>query len=183
MAYKIRDQHGMNYLTFTVVDWIDVFTRVEYKNIIIESLKHCQEKKGLKIYAYVLMTNHMHLVVRAADKFPLSDIIRDFKKFTALTLLKQIAINKKESRKEWILPRFELKSKRLSKNEKNQFWQKGNHPIMLYSPDVMWQKIRYIHLNPVRAGIVENAEDYTYSSASNYTEKGGLINVVLMDEF
>jgi len=125
----------------------------------------------------------MHLVVRAAGEFLLSDITRDFKKFTALTLLKQIAANKKESRKEWLLPCFELKTKRLSKNEKHQFWQKGNHPIMLYSPDVMWQKIRYIYLNPVRAGIVGKAEDYAFSSASNYDEKGGLIDVILMDEF
>lgn len=183
MRYKIRDQFGMNYLTLTVVDWVDVFTRPVYKKIIIESLKYCQEEKDLKVYAYVIMTNHIHLVVKAGGEIPLSDIIRDFKKFTASTILKEIKANKKESRREWLLARFEWKKKELSEKRKYQFWRKGNHPIMLYTPDVMWQKIRYIHLNPVRAGIVESAAHYVYSSAGSYVEKEGLIEVVLMDEF
>jgi REP element-mobilizing transposase RayT len=67
MRRKILDQNGFNYLTLTIVDWVDVFTRKECRDIVLESLRHCQAKKGLVIYAYVIMSNHIHLVVQAAE--------------------------------------------------------------------------------------------------------------------
>ena len=178
MRYKIRDQVGMNFLTFTVVDWLDVFTRSVYSNIIIESIKHCQDHKGLIIYAYVIMSNHIHLIGRAGGEMILSDIIRDFKRHTTTTILKAIATNKKESRREWMLNHFKL-----SQAGGHQFWQKGNRPIELYSTNVIWQKINYIHLNPVRSKIVVEPEHYLYSSATNYATGMGLIDVVLIDDF
>jgi putative transposase len=81
-GYKIQDQGALYYVTFQIVSWIDLFTRKVYKNIIIDSLKFCQENKGLEIYAYVILSNHMHLLV-ISDKEMLSDTIRDFKSYTA----------------------------------------------------------------------------------------------------
>ena len=81
--YKITDQHGLNFLTLTVVDWVDVFIRKSYKDILIESLQFCQKKKGLAVYAYVIMSSHVHLIAEATGEIPLSDILRDFKKYTA----------------------------------------------------------------------------------------------------
>ena len=80
--YQIREQNSIHYLTFTVVDWIDVFTRIDYKQSIVQSLNYCIEHKGLEVYAWVLMTNHMHLIAKAKSNYRLSEIIRDFKKFT-----------------------------------------------------------------------------------------------------
>jgi REP element-mobilizing transposase RayT len=81
--YKIWDQNKAYFLTLTVVDWIDIFTRKNHKITLINSLRYCLEKKGLVIYGYCLMPSHLHLIVRAEDSDTLSDILRDFKKFTA----------------------------------------------------------------------------------------------------
>lgn len=59
--YRILEQQGLNYLTLTIVGWIDIFSRQRYRDIVIESLKYCQEHKGLHINAYVIMSNHVHL--------------------------------------------------------------------------------------------------------------------------
>lgn len=80
---KITNQNAMHFLTFTVVGWLDVFTRKYYRDIIVDSLKYCQKEKGLRLYAFVIMSNHMHLVVSTEIEYELSDVIRDFKKHTA----------------------------------------------------------------------------------------------------
>ena len=61
------------------MQWVDVFTRVDYVNIIIDILIYCQKKKVLFIYAYYIMPNHLHLIISTVTN-NLSDIIRDFKK-------------------------------------------------------------------------------------------------------
>jgi len=183
MRYKVLDQFGIQFLTFTVVDWCDVFTRKAYKEIIIESLRYCQEHKGLVSYAYVIMTNHLHLVVRAQGEVPISNIIRDFKRFTGTQLINAVQENQQESRRDWLLHRFAWNAKRVSGNRQFQFWKADNHPFLLYSPQMIWQKINYIHYNPVVAGIVKRPEDYIYSSASNYEGQGGVLEVTLMEPY
>ena len=82
--YKIRNNESLHFITFTVVNWIDVFTRNIYKDIILDSFRYCQRKKGLEIYAYCIMTNHVHMIVAVQDNtFRLVDVIRDMKKYTA----------------------------------------------------------------------------------------------------
>src|SRR5215216_5947569 len=98
--YKIRDQDKLHFITFAVVDWIDVFTRQEYKDILLESLRHCQKEKGLEVYAWCIMSNHIHLIVgRSKEEIKLEDIVRDFKKFTSVQLCKAIESNASESRR------------------------------------------------------------------------------------
>jgi REP element-mobilizing transposase RayT len=80
-SYQIRNQEGIYFLTFQVVGWADIFSRKCYRDIIINSLDYSRKNKGLKVYAYVIMTNHVHLVVRSKDG-NLSDIVRDVKKLT-----------------------------------------------------------------------------------------------------
>jgi putative transposase len=86
-GYQIRDQNGIYFITFVVVEWVDVFTRKDYANLVVESLQYCQKGKGLITYAWCLMPNHLHLIVSAADGFALSAILRDFKKFTSAAIL------------------------------------------------------------------------------------------------
>ena len=178
--YKIKDQHGLNFLTLTVVDWVDVFIRKSYKDIILDSLRYCQKEKGLVVCAYVIMTSHVHLVVEAGGSIPLSDILRDFKKFTAKQILHEIA-NGTESRREWMLHRFAFRGRVAPGNRQYQFWQADNHPIELYTLPVVAQKIDYIHLNPVKEGWVEQADHYLYSSATNYVTGTGLLDVAVVD--
>lgn len=83
-GYAIRDPFGTYFLTFTICGWIDLFTRKVYKDIVIDAFKFTQEQSQLILHAYVIMSNHIHLIAKANDKQKktLSDIIRDFKKFT-----------------------------------------------------------------------------------------------------
>ena len=171
--YKFHNHEATYFISFAVQGWADVFTRNEYKNIVVESLKYCQQNKGLEIFAWCIMTNHLHLIVRAKETYVLPDIMRDFKKYTAKSILTAILENNQESRNEWLIEQF--------KTEKgNRFWQEENHPIELWSGTVIMQKLHYLHQNPVEAGIVFKAEDYVYSSARDYAGEKGLLDIILI---
>ena len=178
-GYQVYDPNALYYLTFQVVDWVDIFTRPEYKKIATDSFIYCRKNKGLELYAYVIMTNHIHLIARAKEGFLLSDIIRDYKKYTANTLLTLIK-EPTESRSDWMLKRFEFAAKRHKRNSEYQVWTHENHAIEIYSDKFLQQKLDYIHQNPVRAAIVESAEEYIYSSAKNYFCNKGLIEIDLI---
>ena len=111
---------GLFFMTLTVVGWLDVFTRPIYVNEIVKSLQFCQEKKGFEIYAYVIMTNHIHLVA-ARTEGEMSDVLRDFKSFTAKQLLNLILENPKESRKDWMEMVFKYHGTATKQNEKYAF--------------------------------------------------------------
>ncbi|WP_094573026.1 REP-associated tyrosine transposase [Mucilaginibacter xinganensis] len=153
------------FATFTVVDWIDVLTRREYSDFIIENLQYCQQHKNLNVYAYVIITNHIHLVANVRDG-SLGEVLGRFKSYTSKKLFELIANNAGESRREWMIKAFEHAGKYNPLNENHQFWQNGNYPVLLYSPAVIDQKIDYIHENPVKAGFVGAAHDYWYSSSN-----------------
>ena len=104
-GYKIIDQGGMYYVSFAVVAWVDVFTRRDYRDIVIESLQHCQQEKGLVIYGWCIMSNHAHLIISAKEN-NVSDVLGGFKKFTSKQIAKAIIEHPGESRKEWMLRIF-----------------------------------------------------------------------------
>ena len=176
--YRVENQNAVYFLTFTVTDWVDVFTRLNYRNIIVESLDYCRKNKGLKLYAWCLMTNHIHLVCSVDQPFRMTDFIRDFKQFTAKKVLHDIQ-TLPESRRDWMLYRFEFAGKFDNRIEKYRFWQDKSHPVELPTNEMIDQRIHYIHQNPVRTGLVAREEDYLYSSARNYA---GLSNVLEIDE-
>ena len=184
MSYKLRDQSGLYFITSTIVGWIDLFIRKKYRDIIIDSLRYCQEHKALRIYAFIIMSNHIHLVVQAGrpDKWPLSAILRDFKKFTANTILDNIDLEP-ELRRSWLTHMFKYYAKYNTNNRVHQVWMQDNHPILLDSQWLIWQKINYIHKNPVVARIVDKPEDYVYSSARNYKWRNRrcILKINLMD--
>tara|TARA_R110002050_G_C8643372_1_gene489529 strand:- start:56 stop:631 length:576 start_codon:yes stop_codon:yes gene_type:complete len=165
------------YLTLTVVDWVDVFTRKNHKTAIINSLRYCAKNKGLNIYAYCLMTNHLHLIVNCEEPFELKDVIRDFKRHTVKQVLFQIQ-NESESRREWMIELFKKNGEQYAANQKVKFWKSGNHTIELYSEKFVWDKINYIHNNPVQENFVSKPEYWLYSSASNYIEGKGILEEV-----
>ncbi|MGN7987731.1 REP-associated tyrosine transposase [Pedobacter sp. 22226] len=176
--YSVTDQNDIYFITTTVVGWIDVFTRKELAQVIIESLNYCQSKKGLIIYAWCLMPSHLHMIVSAEENYRLSDIIRDFKKFTSKKIIRTI-VEIKESR-EWLLDKFSFAGRTNIKNKEYKFWQDGFYPIALYSNEFKDQKLDYIHNNPIESGIVSEAEHYNYSSAINYAGGLGLLEVVYL---
>jgi REP element-mobilizing transposase RayT len=168
---KITEPDGLYFVTCTVVNWIDVFTRLEYRKIVIDSLAHCQAAKGLRLHAYVVMSNHLHMIIsRGETENTLSDILRDFKKFTSKQIIEAIKIVP-ESRREWMLAQFSAAGKHNANNKQYQFWQQDNHPVELRTVKFLEQKLHYVHQNPVRAGLVFQAEDYKFSSACVYRGK------------
>ena len=176
-GYKIRNKDGIYFITFAVIKWINVFNNDKYCEIVIDSLKYCQKEKGLILYSWCLMSNHIHLVISAKDHNP-SDLLRDFKKFTSKKIIEGIVNNPNGIYKDTMLSAFEKAGAANKRNKTYQFWQQNNQPIELFSQKFIHQKVNYIHNNPVKAGIVNKPEDYLYSSAINYLSEKGLIEVV-----
>lgn len=173
-AYQIHKQEATYFLTLTAVESADVLLRPQQKNIICESLNYCVNEKGLEIFAYVIMSSHIHMIARA-KKENLSAIIRDLKKYTSKQIIKEIETSN-ESRKEWMLELFQKGGKKQKIKSKNQVWQYNNHAEEVYSAKFTLSKIHYIHMNPVEAGLVNRPEQYMYSSAIDYAgEKGPVI--------
>jgi REP element-mobilizing transposase RayT len=143
--YKIWDNEKAYFLTLTVVGWIDVFTRKNHKLTIIDSLKYCQKEKGLVIFGYCLMSSHLHLLARAEGNFNLSEILRDFKKFTSKAIINQI-INEPESIRDWMIEYFGQAGANLKGITNYKFWQDGNHAEMITSNKFFDEKLDYIHL-------------------------------------
>ena len=179
--YKVHDQDRPYFITFAVEEWVDAFTRQQYKNIIIDSLRFCQQKKGLILYGWCLMTNHIHLIVGRRGEDNIEDIVRDFKKYTSVHICRAIESNMMESRKGWMLSIFRSAAANSKKHQKYKFWQNEYHPVELFSNEIMNQKLEYVHDNPVKEGIVELPEDYLYSSARDYSGRRGLLEVEFMD--
>ena len=174
--YKIGDQDKLYFITFTVVQWLDVFIRREYRDIFLNSLKYCQQHKGLELYAYCIMSSHIHLIIGRNGKWEVQEIIRDIKKYTSVKLIQAIVENNQESRKDLFLWLFERAGKKNGNNSRYQFWVQNSHPIELSTNIMQEQRLNYIHNNPVEKGLVLQPEDYLYSSARNYA---GLPNKLL----
>ena len=178
-GYTIKEQDKAHFVTATIVDWIDVFSRKTYRDCIIDCFDYCIKNKGMILYGYVIMSNHVHMIIQSNDG-KLSDLLRDFKKFTDKIILDKIQ-TEPESRREWMLERFKLATESHTRNKNFQFWQYGNHAEEIYTEHFLWSKLDYIHMNPVRAGIVYKIEDYVYSSASNYVNGKGILEVELLE--
>jgi len=164
------------FITITIVDWLDIFTRPAYKSVIVDSLNYCIANKGLQVYCWCLMSNHLHMIASASDGSNLSDILRDFKKFTSKDLIRTIK-ETPESRRDWLLNLFWYAGKNDKKIKYYKVWQDGNDVKEIHSTEFLDQKMEYIHNNPVRAEIVANPEDYLYSSARDYSGEKGLVNI------
>ena len=163
--YKFKNQEKLYFVSFAVVYWIDVFIRNEYKNKLLDSIKYCQSNKGLQVYAWCIMTSHLHLIM-GTQKNPMEDILRDLKSFTSHNLRTAIAEHPQESRKEWMIWMMERAGKKNKHNKGWQLWQQNNHPIELWDNYMLDQKLNYLHNNPVEAGFVSRAEDYVYKQCA-----------------
>ncbi len=146
------------FLTFTVHRWYYLFDRHNRRDLLIDSLKYCLANKGLRIYNFVFMLNHIHLIAQSKD---MVGFIRDFKTFTSKAIRENIAANEPH-----ILKLFE-------KSGAYHFWQKTNMPEIIRTEDFYLTKARYIEQNPVRKHYVNRAEDWVYSSANR--EEWGLM--------
>jgi len=176
--YKIHEPDKAYFITMTTVGWVDIFTRKNHKMTIVNSLKYCQQNKGLEIFGWVLMHSHLHMICRASEGFWLTDILRDFKRYTSKKIVEQIE-DEPESREEWLLPLLQKYCEHLKRDQKFKLWQDGNHAKVIYSNPFFYEKLNYIHQNPVQEMIVDKQEEYLFSSARNYAELPSLLEVIL----
>ena len=181
--YKFSDAQGVYFITATVVDWVDVFTRNLYRDILVNSFRFCQKNQGLQIHAWVVMPNHFHMICSFLNNADPGLVIKNIKSFTALSVIDAILNNRSESRKGWMLDIFERHGASKLGNKRFQFWQHENHPILLDSKAIFVQRIDYLHENPMRAGFVYQPQDWLYGSGVDYyTANGhGLLEIVFLE--
>ncbi len=162
-SYKFsEDATELYFVTLTIVEWIPIFAKQKYCEIIIENLEFYRKEQGIKVHFLVIMPDHIHLILSSENN--LGSIIHNLKSYTA----KEIIQNLKHDKRKWILNLLKYYKKQHKTGSNFQVWQEGSHPEMITSTPMLNQKISYIHFNPVKAGFVSSPEDWRYSSAGYY---------------
>ncbi|MEO1067608.1 MAG: transposase [Cyanobacteria bacterium J06638_6] len=168
--YVITEPDAPHFLTCTVVEWLPIFTRPEAVGILSNSWTYLREHSDFKLYGYVVLENHLHLVAQAPK---LDKCIASFKSFTAVKLIELLTRHRAAT----ILRRLHEAKPVYKRDRDYQFWQEGVHAELVFSEIMMRQKLEYIHNNPVKRGYVDNPEHWRYSSARNYLGEPGIIAV------
>ena len=168
--YKIYEPTHPHFVTCTILHWLPIFTRKESVQIILDCLKFLQEKDELKLYAYVVLENHLHMVVQSND---LEKSMKSFKQYTAKALLKLL----KTENVKTILEQLQFYKKAHHKATDYQVWEEGYQPKLMQTDEMMISKIKYIHENPVKRGYVDEATHWRYSSARDYEDMNGLMEI------
>ena len=155
------------FITMTIVGWIDLFSRERYCQAVVESLKFCIQNKGLRLFEYVIMPSHVHIICQHLEgKLP--DIIRDMKSFLAKEFLRLID-EPGESRGGWLKYMFGYYAKSTRQNKKYMVWQKTGHPVELSNKGIYDQKVEYLIMNPVVSGYVIDGTTWKHSSACRWS--------------
>ena len=168
--YKIYEPTHPHFVTCTVLHWLPLFTRQESVDIVLQCLRYLQQNDDFKLYAYVVLENHIHMVVQSND---IGKSMESFKKYTANELLKLL---QKENVKT-ILDQLRFYKKAHRVDKIYQIWEEGYHPKLMQTDAMIINKINYIHQNPVKRGYVDEATHWRYSSARDYEGMRGLIDV------
>ena len=168
--YIITEVDKPHFLTCTVVEWLPLFSRPACVDIVLNSWRHLQQYEAFRLYGYVIMENHLHFVAQA----PVLDrCVSSFKSYTAKQLLHYL----EEQNDRRLLDRLRFARKAHKHDREYQLWQEGSHAELVFSEDIMREKLDYIHNNPVKRGYVEKPEHWRYSSAGNYMGEAGLIGI------
>lgn len=176
---KTSPGDGIYFVTFTIVDWIKIFSDDSYKHLILETIRFYQANKGFVVYSYCIMPNHVHMIIQTIGKFSCAEILRDLKKYTARLIIKKLEDEKPDGW-ERILKRFRKAGEKLNRITNYKVWQDGNYPMILYSYKIGMQKLNYIHKNPVKYGLCEEDWQYEFSSARDYMGMKSGIEVKLL---
>lgn len=151
--------HPPQFFTVTNLEWKKLLKPDKYKDIVIDSFRFLVEKKRVILYAFTIMSNHVHLIWQMCAGIDPEEVQRDFLKFTSQKIKADLRVYHPEVLKQFFVG---------AKDRKYQFWERNALSIELNTPAVFLQKLGYVHWNPVRAGFCELPEDYKYSSALFY---------------
>lgn len=166
------------FITLETVDGVDIFIRPVYKQVIVHTLNHFIDSKGLTVYSWCLMTNHLHLLVQPQPGYLMDEIEQQYKIFTTQKILAAID-TEPETRKEWMLKRFQNFEASPNSIRQYNIWQNRSSRsiIEMDQPARLVEYYEYIHENPVRERFVDLAPDFPYSSARDYAGYRGLVNI------
>ncbi len=168
--YQFGDSHSPHFMTCTIVAWLPAFSKPDFVDIVLDSWRFLQRERDITIIAWVILENHLHWIAVGPE---LSRRVGEFKSFTATSILREA----EKQRHHTFLQELNYFKARHKLDQEHQLWQEGSHPQIIESDDVMWQKVEYIHNNPLRRGFVDDALHWRYSSARSYARKEGLIDV------
>ena len=169
--YRMFADEYPYFLTCTVVAWLPIFAQPSFVEIIFDSWRFLQKERGVRIFGYVILENHLHWIASGHD---LSDHVSRFKSYTA----RRIIAGLEQSGFAPLLEELRFFKLGHKIDQTHQLWQEGSHPQQIQNDEMMTQKLEYMHLNPVRRGYVDDPVHWRYSSARNYAERAGLIEVV-----
>ncbi|UFH59972.1 REP-associated tyrosine transposase [Sulfurovum mangrovi] len=170
LCEKIYEPTHPHFVTCTILHWIPIFTRKESVGIILDTLKFLQKQEDFKLYAYVILENHLHMVLQSNN---LQKTMESFKKFTANEILKLL----KKENVSTLLEQLKFYKKAHKREKEYQIWEEGYQTKLIQTDAMMKSKIDYIHQNPVKRGYVDEAVHWRYSSAKNYEGGDGLIEI------
>jgi putative transposase len=152
------DQGHVFFVTTSLVNHEKIFGLGHAYNIIlIESLNFVLEEHRAKLFAFVFMPSHVHLVVAMPEKENISDFMRDFKKFTSTKIRQQLMRDKRIENVERLYNNAQGK-----KNQIFKLWMDRFDDLVIENEETLRIKVQYIHDNPIRAGLVEQAEQWEF---------------------
>jgi REP element-mobilizing transposase RayT len=158
--YRFGEDEYPYFITCTINGWLPVFTRNETAEIILDSWRHLQKNDGLVLFAYVILENHIHWIARCDG---IEKVVGRFKSFTprrVIDFLRQRCVTT-------LLDQLRYRKAVYKSDSEFQLWQEGSHPKQIDGDDMMWQKVEYIHNNPLERGFVDDPTHWRWSSARN----------------
>ncbi len=166
-SYRVfTDQHYAFFITWTVVDWLPLFDHAPYRKIVLDALNYLRTNKNTQLNAFVIMSTHLHAILWPEIGTSLSDVTRDFKRFTSREISREAS---RQGTTEFIETFKRARNENRAQDVSTyQVWQEGSHPEAIFTEKFARQKMDYIHMNPVRAGLVKVATDWPYSSVKAY---------------
>ena len=174
---KIEDEHEIHFLTLNTVESIDIFSVKKYRDIVLKHLGLLNDEKGLEIFSWCIMTNRIHLILRSSENFTLSVLLDELRQSCKKEIVKAILTSSTDKRQHWLLGNMMDAAKKNNSTSTYELWQPSNNPIIIEEASDFHQMSTYIHDVPVVDGIVENPEEYLYSSARNFYDLEGLIEI------
>ncbi|WP_428236372.1 REP-associated tyrosine transposase [Gracilimonas sp.] len=169
--YKILDERYPYFITSSIVNGYNLLSEKRFRDILLDGLNFLSRERRIKLYAYVIMSNHIHFISKGKN---LSKCIAGFKSFTARQIIDSMI---EDGNKYWL---NRLKEARVNNrtDREYQLWTEGFHPKQIFSDEVMEQKLDYIHYNPVKAGLVRRESDWRYSSYGDYNcDSTGFVDI------
>jgi REP element-mobilizing transposase RayT len=176
-VHPVFDPTHLYFITTTAVERVHLFKRDVTKRVIADSLAYMRAERWISLYAFVIMPNHVHVIVRFEEGYTLSNVMRDFKKHTSKQIIRQYQAENSQQ-----VLAFLKQAAAQVPGQEYRVWQEGYDARNVFSPDFLRQKVEYVHNNPCQSRwqLAERPEEYTWSSARFYLQ--GEPTVIAVDD-